>query len=317
MPPIHVGEETRLERLEESLTRHLEFDWKRLAPFRDGVDAWVDLLELPGGTKLVVKSPKFEAQQTRYNGIVEFGAELPRQLAAAELLEKGSVPTPRILAHHSRASSSSEPSWLVMELIEHEEADWRDLALHRQLGALARRIHDLRPSDEQALETGLIDRDGAPWDRWVVERILKRLNAARTYMELPAEGAVRNRLLALVSGRNDHAQSLLHLDLRPPNIAVRAGEIVSLFDLGNAIVGDSYLELARIRAANLLTPAFLEGYGLRPADLEAHAHLLNAYELDVAALLVVVSREEFDDMELHRQMSAHTLQLFQRLGLSE
>jgi hypothetical protein len=83
--------------------------------------------------------------------------------------------------------------------------------------------------------------------------------------------------------------------------------------LSNAIVGDPYLELARIRGCDLLTPAFLEGYGLGAAELERHRRLLDAYELDLSALLVVVSREEIDDDVLHARVVSRTATLLDRL----
>lgn len=307
-------DDVRMERLEQSLARHFDFAWTRLRPFRAGVDAWVDALDLADGRMLVVKTPKLEVQHTRYERTVAFGAELPRQLAAAAELRRAGVPTPRILAHHSRSRGSEEPSWLVMEFVDHEDSDWEDPTLQRELGTLARRIHHLEPPPKQALAAGLLDRGTMGWGAWIVGRILDRLDAARAYMEIPVKDRIQPRLLEIAGLREDHARSLLHLDLRQPNIAVRSGRIVSLFDLGNAIVGDPFLELARIRAAGLLTGAFCEGYGLDPRQIEDQGALLDAYELDVAALLVVVSREEFDDSALHERMAERTGELLRRLG---
>jgi len=105
----------------------------------------------------------------------------------------------------------------------------------------------------------------------------------------------------------------LHLDLRAPNLAIRGNRIRGVLDLSNAILGDPYLELARIRGSDLLTPEFLQGYGATFLELEQNRPALDAYELDLAALLVVVSREEIDDDLLHDRMVKRTTMLLERL----
>jgi hypothetical protein len=62
-----------------------------------------------------------------------------------------------------------------------------------------------------------------------------------------------------------------------------------------------------VDGCGLLTDAFLDGYGLGRDELAAHRLLLLAYGLDLQALLVVVSREEFDDPILHESARTRTV----------
>jgi hypothetical protein len=54
---------------------------------------------------------------------------------------------------------------------------------------------------------------------------------------------------------------LLHMDLRPENILVRAGRPVGVLDWSNALIGDPALDLARAAEYGSLTPAALAAYG--------------------------------------------------------
>jgi aminoglycoside phosphotransferase (APT) family kinase protein len=198
---------------------------------------------------------------------------------------------------------------MLTELVPHVEADDVPPGAHAELGRLARRIHAIEPTGSD------LDRLSRPepWGQWILARLLRRVEAARRYMPMPPAAEVERALAAALRARTARARALLHLDLRAPNLAMRSDSIVSILDLGNAIVGDRYLELARLRGCGLLTPAFLSGYGESPAELRRNAPALDAYELDLAALLVVVSREEFDDERLHRKMVERVAALLARL----
>jgi aminoglycoside phosphotransferase (APT) family kinase protein len=100
------------------------------------------------------------------------------------------------------------------------------------------------------------------------------------------------------------------MDLRPANVCVADGGIAALIDVANCIVGDPLMELGRIRGYGLLTDEFLAGYG----SPELSPALLDLYELDTALLLTVVSVEEFDDPDLHRDQAARAAELAARIA---
>lgn len=280
-----------------------------VTPFREGVDCFVDEVLLSDGRRAVLRTWKHERLETTYDGLVDARQVSLTEVAAAELLAEAGVPVPCVLAWSRATPGTDECSWMLSELIEHTLVDTLEAATQRQLGELARRIHDVEPRGVHK-ET-LTQWNN--WEEWVVDRIVRRLDAARAYVPLPDGAAIRRRLSGAIAGRGAYANRLLHLDLRPPNVAVVDGRIVAVFDFANAICGDPYLELARVMQCDLLTPAFQTGYGCNSDELQSRAELLCAYSLDLTAMLVVVSREEFDDLALQQEMSRRTLSLVETL----
>lgn len=297
----------RTERLRRILSRELGDPTVLVEPYRDGVDSWVDLVTRRGRAREVVRSSKVELRQTRYEGLVNYGEVLEKEIAVARLFHEAGVPTPRVITWQRTLDPRSEPSWMLVEFIRHEPVPRLSIECERQLGLIARRIHAIEPSGGDRRPFERIER----WHDWIRERILRRVEAAGRYMTVPDTAELGMKLQAALSSRPPDPTALLHLDLRGPNLVVEQDQIVSVLDLANAIIGDPYLELARLRGSGLLTAAFLEGYGYGSGIARDRA--LDAYELDLAALLVVVSREEIDDEELHREMVLRTTQLCRRL----
>lgn len=300
--------ELRIARLQRSLADRLGDPEVRVSPHRGGVDCWVDRVRRGDGTIAAIRSAKVERLETRYEGLVDYAVVLRRDLVVTRLLRAAEVPAPAAFAWHASDDPKREPSWVLSEFIPHRPLDELPSSAHRALGRLARRIHAIEPTGDDLRQLA----PAGPWRDWIRGRILQRIEAARRYVPLPTRRVVEGALAAALGDRGPEARSLLHLDLRGPNLAVDDEEIRAVFDLSNAIVGDRYLELARIRGCGLLTPAFLDGYGLAAAELDTHQRLLDAYELDLAALLVVVSREEIDDLDLHAQMVQRTRDLVER-----
>lgn len=301
-----VSDHGRLERLQQTLGRRLNVPDVRVRPFREGVDCWVDLAEWPGGPPAVVRSARVERLMTSYDGLVDFGAEIEKQVVVAGLLRGHGIPTPAVLDWSRSPDGGVEPSWMLLERVEQGSADWSDPVLLFNLGEITRRIHAIEPpADLRSLLP-----PSPSWGSWVTDRIFARLAAASTYLDMPDLERARRAVEAVAVTREAQAHHLLHLDLRPPNLAVAQNRIVSVLDLANAIIGDPWLELARLRGCGLLMPAFLQGYGNNDADMGA---ALDVYELDLSALLVVVSKEEFDDPNLHAEMSGRTRFLLERV----
>jgi fructosamine-3-kinase len=295
----------RLERLRDSLARVLNETGVQVAPYREGVDCWVDLVTRPSEAPACVRSAKFERLETRYDGIVDFGEVLEKELVVSRLLREANIPTPEILAWH-RADSGRDRSWMLVEYVAHVPTEILSEQSERELGILARRIHAIRPRADQAARLA----PGKLWDRWITRRILARVDAARRFMPVPSFDRLEQAIGEALRDRSTGHDSLMHLDLRAPNLAIANHRITAVFDLSNALVGDPYLELARIRGYGLLTPNFLAGYGIAQPEFERNRRLLDVYELDVTALLVVVSREEFDDPDLHLRMVERSAALF-------
>jgi len=302
---------TRTERLRERLAARLGDATVLIQPYREGVDSWVDLVTREGAAIAVVRSSKVERRPTRYEGVVDYGGVLQKEVAVASMLHSAGVPTPRVITWERSAAVDSEPSWMLVEYVAHQPVEQLSNECQRQLGTIARRIHAIEPDGDDRTAFEPIN----CWPDWIRQRILSRVAAAARYMPVPDAADLEPHLRAALAGRPTAPKALLHLDLREPNLAIEGNTIVSVFDLANAIVGDPYLELARLRGCGLLTRAFLEGYGC-DAAIEGDRSL-DAYELDLSALLVVVSREEIDDDALHRRMIERTTTLLERVFSEE
>jgi aminoglycoside phosphotransferase (APT) family kinase protein len=292
----------RLARLQRSLAERLLDPSVTVAPFRAGVDCFVDLVARDGHPPAVVRSARVELLPTRYEGIVDFGKTLRKEVVVAQLLRESGVPVPALLHWYRTDDPAREPSWMLSEFVAHAPCETLTAGAQRELGRIARMIHRIEPTqaDLEAFDCA------EPWTDWIVGRIQQRIDAARRYIVLPDRAQVEWALRAALAGREPLRRSLLHLDLRPPNLAVERDDIVAIFDYANAVYGDPYLELARLKECGLLTPAFLEGYALDQAEVDRRERILTAYGLDLTALLVVVSTEEFDDPRLHDEMAAKT-----------
>lgn len=268
-----------------------------IRPWREGLDFWADLAET-GEFTGVFRSPRSELHETSYDGVVDFGEVVEREVKALRLMSQAGIPVPRVLGW--QRGRPADPSWVLLSYVPHEDAPEIPL---RQLGELTRRLHDIRPR-LPGLEPV------SDWPAFIWQRLRQRLAAARAYCELPSDQRLERAVIALLQSRREAATSLLHMDLRAANLCVRDGQIAAIIDVANCVVGDPLLELGRIRCYGLLSNEFLTGYGLDISALQDEERtLLDIYELDTSALLTVVAVEEVGDIGLHREQAARTEQL--------
>ncbi len=271
--------------------------------WRAGADFWADLVDTKG-TVAVLRSPRVELADTSYEGTVDFGDIIEKEVWALELMSAAGVPVPQVLGW-GRRQAPDGLSWILLSFVAHDEDP--EVPLNR-LGELARRLHSIRPNVARL-------RPPPSWPGYVWERLRQRLEAARKYCTLPPDADLQEGAIGLLAARVGHATSLLHMDLRDVNVCVSKGDIAALIDVANCIVGDPLLELGRVRGYGLLNEEFLAGYGLDLGRLSREElTLLDIYELDTAALLAVVAVEEFDDPGLHRDQSARAEELAARIA---
>ena len=97
-------------------------------------------------------------------------------------------------------------------------------------------------------------------DQVLAERIGDRLKNLAAVTELGV-GFPDIRAVLAADQADGLPRRLLHMDLRPENVLVRAGRPVAILDWSNALIGDPALDLARAAEYGSLTPAALAGYG--------------------------------------------------------
>lgn len=289
--------EALAKRVAEALGRPVD-----VRTWRSGVDFSADLVFAAAELVGVLRSPHAEVLMTAYEGRVDFADVLEKEAIVLEALAAAGVRVPRVLAWERRHARDGR-SWILLEHIPHDKAPRFGDELQRELGSIARVIH--------AIDGGALLEQGS-WAAYVTERLRVRVDAAAELCDLPPADEVSAAVEPLLAARGE-LRALLHMDLRETNVCVRDGRIAGVIDVANALAGDPLIELGRIRSYGLLTPAFLAGYGTTEAELAEHARLLDAYELDTAALLAVVAVTEADDPRLFARMKAAAERLARRV----
>ena len=91
----------------------------------------------------------------------------------------------------------------------------------------------------------LVAHEGLPFVSCIARRITRRARELEkaTGMSLPVPGTTR---IESVLKLRSYRPSLLHMDIRPPNILAAAGSVRAIIDWSNALMGDPALEFARI-----------------------------------------------------------------------
>jgi aminoglycoside phosphotransferase (APT) family kinase protein len=193
---------------------------------------------------------------------------------------------------HDTTRQSVPWSWMLVEHVVHDDAGTLDDAQQRRLGELTAAIHAIAVPVAGA---GAIP-SPADWTAFVSDRLLRRLGELDAYAPLPGD---RERWAALIaryaSPLPAGERRLLHMDLRTSNLCLRDGEVVAVLDMTNAMFGSPLLELGRIQAYGLLTPAFLDGYDSAQPGFARPCDHVAFYALDSASMLALLAREELAD----------------------
>ena len=199
---------------------------------------------------------------------------------------------------------------LVSEYVEDDGSGFDS----RELGRVLARLHG-----EQIPPVELVAQEGLPAHALVARRLVERWRRLQrfepSFPDLPPESALAAALAA-----RGAPPSLLHLDVRAPNLRSGAGRrIRALLDWSNAVAADPALELARILEYarlpenGLHAEAVFDGYSeLRPIEAEADASFL-VCRLDAALMLSLVFRSEAPDPARAPAAAAHALELAEAL----
>ncbi len=154
---------------------------------------------------------------------------------------------------------------------------------------------------------------GVPSWRVVPERVVRRWREVAALVPGLPPAPDRRWLSDVLRGRP--ADSLLHLDVRAPNLRCVGGEVLALLDWSNALVGDPALELARLAEFAALpengldADGVLAGYG---SPLPEHPSS-TLYRLDAAVMLALVFLSEEPDADRGGRAVERLLELRRQL----
>ena len=277
--------------------------FERLRPAGGGVEFQVFEAAAPDGSKVVLRfAPGGRYQSNPNDREVDTRSLLRWEYAVAQHLAGLGFPVaaPRELV-------LGEPDVLVSDFIT-DDAGGADQAA---LGALLLRLHHcpLPPVRPPAATRG------QPAARLVPGRIAMRFaELAALVLALPAAPPA-GQLTAVLAPRP--AGSLLHLDVRAPNLRCTGGTVRALLDWSNALTGDPAMELARLAEFALLPgngldyDAILDGYRAAvPVDSAAFW----IYRLDAAVMLALLFNSEAAHAALGPRSVDRLREVHQRLN---
>ena len=225
--------------------------------------------------------------------------ELSRHLRAHGL------PGPEVFILHT---SGPGPDFTIAEYVESDDSELPD----REFGRLIRAIHEIPAPSLDLVCLG--SRDDA--DQVLAERIGDRLKNLAAVTGLDVRCPDIRAVLAADRG-DGLPRRLLHMDLRPENILVRAGRPVAILDWSNALIGDPALDLARAAEYGSLTPAALAAYGdpggFSMSPPSALSPRQAVYRLDTAVMLSHVFLDGAPDQAKARHYIERTKTLCRRL----
>lgn len=142
-----------------------------------------------------------------------------------------------------------------------------------------------------------------PWERFFANRLGERLKA------LVRHGLITDneidKIARLAQGkRAANSLSFLHLDLRPPNLIYKDGDLF-VIDAENCEFGDPLFELAALAMNDYLCEDFLAGYeGVFGSLPDLTGELFYLYQMERAALVLSVYIDEVEDEAMRRRFAA-------------
>jgi aminoglycoside phosphotransferase (APT) family kinase protein len=260
-----------------------------LRPAGGGVEFTVFEATAPDGSTVVLRTPvggRFVSSPNDRN--VDTRSLLRWEHAVTRHLDRLGFPvaTPRELV-------LGEQDVLVSEFVADDSRGADQIAL----GALLLRLHRLPPpAMSPAAANGLTAAYLLP------RRIAERYAELSAFVEALPAAPPAERLTAVLLSRP--AGTLVHLDVRAPNLRCTGGAVRGLLDWSNALIGDPALELGRLAEYALLPEngldyeAVLAGYA-EPVPADSTAFWV--YRLDAAVMLALLFSSQASSAEAARR----------------
>jgi aminoglycoside phosphotransferase (APT) family kinase protein len=251
-----------------------------LRPAGGGVEFQVFAATAPDGSQLVLRTPvggRF--QSTPNDRHVDTRSLLRWEYAVSRHLARLGFPVAK-----PRELVLGEPDVLVSDFVTDDGAGADQAAL----GGLLRRLHRAPPPPVPPAAAY-----GLPAARLLPRRIAARFAELAAFAEAVPAPPPAERLAAVLASQP--AGSLLHLDVRAPNLRCVGGAVRGLLDWSNALIGDPALELGRLAEYALLPgngldyEAVLAGYR-EPVPAGSAAFWI--YRLDAAVMLALLFNSE-------------------------
>ena len=263
------------------IRRQLGMRVQSITPYRQGAEFTVFRAVIGAGDNVVLKTAPREDISNANDPSCSARALLRQEEQLGRYLRSQGIPVPISLG----LLTDGPYPCLIQEFIEHDETcEVSD----DHLAHLLSRVHAC------AAPRTLVAHEGLPFAPCIARRIARRAHELEkaTGVSLPVPDTERIESVLKLRG---HRPSLLHMDIRPPNILATAGSIRAIVDWSNALMGDPALEFARIaewwRPCTRLRVAYENIRG--PMETPRIVDLL--YRLDAALVLGLLHSAERPD----------------------
>jgi len=203
---------------------------------------------------------------------------------------------PKILSIEKR---DNEKAFQIMSYIEGEPLDkyitkidkFKRKEILKDIGRIVAEINNIKPSIKLDKSTSNIS-----WKELFCTLLNERLNPLLRDA-LVSSDEVDRLNHTLENHKLENSKSLLHLDMRLPNLIYKDG-VIHVIDSENCLMGDPLYEIAIISVAGLLTDDFIEGYKIATEySLDLKSVLFELYKLEREAALVNLFKNILNDEE--------------------
>ena len=257
-----------------------------VTPFREGAEFTVFRAVMGPARKVVLKAAPREDMSNANDPSCSARALLRQEEHLGRHLRSQRIPVPISLG---LVTDGPYPC-LIQEFVEHDEScEVSD----DHLAHLLSRIHAC------TAPRTLVAHEGLPFASCIARRITRRARELEKATGVSLAVPDADRIESVLDLRG-YRPSLLHLDIRPPNILAAAGSIRAIVDWSNALMGDPALEFARIaewwRPCTRLRVAYENIRG--PMETPRIVDLL--YRLDAALVLGLLHSAERPDPDAER-----------------
>ena len=203
-----------------------------ITPFREGAEFTVLRAAIGAGIEVVLKTAPREDIGNANDPSCSARALLSQEEHLSRYVRSRGIPVP---VTYGLLTEGPYPC-LIQEFVEHDESC---AVSDHHLAHLLSRIHAC------TAPRNLVAHEGLPFVSCIARRIVRRAHelgkATGMSLAVPDTDCIES-VLKLRSYRT----SLLHMDIRRPNLLATVGSIRAVIDWSNSLMGDPALEFARI-----------------------------------------------------------------------
>ena len=233
--------------------------------------------------KLAIRTP-WNTENSMDNQVSNEVISLKKEAEIAHHCYNYDIPVPKV----HQLYLSEEINFLVSDFVSGDNAAISSL----EIGQLVSKIHNV-PTEN----LNIIDQGNLPLtsiiSRRTTERNLTLCKLINTRNILPDQMELES-----VLNLAEPVKSLLHLDVRPPNIIAEKGKIQAILDWDNAFIGHPIMELMRIcESKELDVGDFLKGYNNKSIMENTEEVIQLIYRLDTALMLAILFVSIIKDTE--------------------